>query len=821
MAGPVIIEGPDGQEFEFPEGTSDDVISITIRRAYSGEPAAPASPPIPAPQASSYRELRKLPGGARLLEGPNGAQVLVSGGTATSDPKQIKKLLKPLEAAEESRAKAAALRKRALETNARDQELIKAGLVRERERSSPEEFTAAQLEAKALRQEAAFSALMRRDVEQSAGADFAAKNPIAAGALQFLKGLPFGAGAFADEALGAVTQTPAMTQMGISGTDVVRGAQSATEAEAPIASTALQFAGGVTGVVGTPGVLPALAPRGATAGAQLASGMTRGGVVGGVEGALTGAGLAEEGSRTEGAIAGGLTGAAIGTVAGAIPPGAEQAMVNARNYIARVDDNRLARELGVSREAATVLRSALQGDDFNAAMQALQRAGPTSMLADASPALRDFLDVAMQAGGPVAKREARNEIEARAVASTARLRSYMDRVLGVPRGREAQARGIRLASAEERQQAYDAAYSVPIDYSAPAGRRLQAMLRRIPARAIQDANRLMQVEGVESQQIIADIADNGTVTFTRLPDVRQLDYITRAMGDIVEGTEGRGALGGVTDYGRVVGGLRREIRNTLRNSVEEYGTALDTAASTIDELNAARVGYRAFGNQMTREEVRDALGEMTDPERVAAQIGFRNAIDDKVARIGQVASDPNRDARELQALTRQMTSPDFREKLETIVGPGRARDFIRQLDEEISAVELRAAVNPNSATFRRGDIMQTIRQETQPGIVQSLLRDGPVRGIKNLTRALSATTDEALAARDRGVLDEIATILTQTRGANAQDALRIVQRSIAGQEMSEDQARQVARILVRPGVVGGAIATAQQLRYNPETGEIE
>ncbi len=820
MAGPVIIEGPDGQEFEFPEGTTDDVISITIRRAYSGAPAAPASPPIPPQQASAYRELRKLPGGARLLEGPNGTQVLVSGGTATTDPKQIKRLLKPLEAAEKSRADAAALRKRTLETNARDKDLIARGLVRAPDASSSNEVAAAQLEAKALRQEAAFAALMRRDVEQSAGADFAAKNPVAAGALQFLKGLPFGGG-FVDEALGAVTQTPAMTDMGISATDVVRGAQAATEAENAPLATGLQLAGGVTGVVGTPGLLAAVTPRGATAGAQMASGMTRGGIVGAAEGAAAGAGLAEEGQRVEGAIAGGLTGAAIGTIAGGIPPGAEQVMVNARNYIARVDDNRLAQELGVSREAATVLRSALQGDDFNAAMEALQRAGPTSMLADASPALRDFLDVAMQAGGPVAKREARNEIEARAVASSARLRSFMDRTLGIPRGRDAQARGIRLASAEEREQAYGAAYAVPIDYSAPAGRRLQAMLRRIPASAIQRANQLMQVEGVESQQILADIADNGAVTFTRLPDVRQLDYITRAMGDIVESTEGRGALGGVTDYGRVVGNLRRDIRGVLRNSVAEYGTALDTAASTIDELNAARVGYRAFGNVMTREEVRDALGDMTEPERVAAQIGFRNAIDDKVARIGQVASDPNRDARELQALTRQMTSPDFREKLETIVGPRAARDFIRQLDEEIAAVELRAAVNPNSATFRRGDIMQTIRQETQPGIVQTLLRGEPARALRNLTSALSGMSDEAIAARDRGILDEISMILTRVRGDNAQEALRIVNRSIAGQEMSEEQARQVARVLVRPGVVGAALATTQQYRYNPETGEVE
>jgi hypothetical protein len=798
--------------------TADVAILARAIRERDAAPAATPSPPVPAPQAPAYREVRKLPGNARLLEGPGGAQVLVAGGMATSDPKQIETLLKPLQAAEASRAEAARLRQKFLQTRA-----LSAGIPQAAERkkgADVKEQAAARLEAKALRQEAAFVGLMSRDVASAMGADFAARNPVAAGALQFLKGLPFVGGAV-DEAMGALTQTPAMTQMGVSGTDVVRGAQAETERVAPAVSTGLQIAGGVTGALATPGLLGAVTARGATPGAQIASGVTRGGVVGAAEGAATGAGLAEEGQRLEGAMTGGLTGAAIGTVAGAVPPGAEEVMINARNYIGRVDDTRLAQELGVSRETATVLRSALQAEDFDAAVAALQRAGPSSMLADASPVLRDFLDVAMQAGGPGAKRQARNAIEARVTQGSQRFNAFMDQVLGIPRGRETQAAGIRLASAPERERVYNAAYAVPIDYSGAAGRNLQAMLDRVPPSAINKANELMRVEGVRSPQIMANVADDGTVTFTRLPDVRQLDYITRAMGDIVESAEGRGALGGVTDYGRVVGNLRREIRGTLGEVVPEYRTALNTAADTISEINAARVGYRSFGSVMTREEVRDALGEMTEPERIAAQIGLRNAIDDQMSRIGQLASDPNRDARELQALTKRMTSTDFRQKLETIVGPAPARDFIRQLDEEIAAVELRAAVNPNSATFRRGDIMQTIRGETQPGILQSLLRDGPVRATQNLTRALSGMTDEALMARDRGILDEIATVLTQSRGRDAQEALRIVQRAIGGQEMNENRARFVARVLVRPSVAGAAIATAQQLRYNPETGETE
>jgi hypothetical protein len=87
---------------KYGQGQPETVSQGTPWAKYA-EPA-PAAPAIPAAQAPAYREIRKLPGEARLLEGPNGTQVLVAGGFATSDPKQIQQMLKPLEAAEASRA---------------------------------------------------------------------------------------------------------------------------------------------------------------------------------------------------------------------------------------------------------------------------------------------------------------------------------------------------------------------------------------------------------------------------------------------------------------------------------------------------------------------------------------------------------------------------------------------------------------------------------------------------------------------------------------------------------------------------------------------
>jgi len=45
MAGPIIVEGPDGQEYEFPEGTAPDVMKQAMRKRYGGGTTAAAAQP--------------------------------------------------------------------------------------------------------------------------------------------------------------------------------------------------------------------------------------------------------------------------------------------------------------------------------------------------------------------------------------------------------------------------------------------------------------------------------------------------------------------------------------------------------------------------------------------------------------------------------------------------------------------------------------------------------------------------------------------------------------------------------------------------------
>jgi hypothetical protein len=146
------------------------------------------------------------------------------------------------------------------------------------------------------------------------------------------------------------------------------------------------------------------------------------------------------------------------------------------------------------------------------------------------------------------------------------MNQVLDDTLGASEGTAALRRSIREETELPRAATYRQAYDQPINYAGRRGRHLESLMRRVPQSAINEANALMRLEGVQSAQILADIADDGSISFVRMPDVRQLDYITRALGDIADTQNAAGGvLGGTTQLGRATGNLSRDIRSTLRN----------------------------------------------------------------------------------------------------------------------------------------------------------------------------------------------------------------------------------------------------------------
>lgn len=619
--------------------------------------------------------------------------------------------------------------------------------------------------------------------------------PVTARAVKAVEGVPF-VGSYVDEAAGAL--------FGDKAREGVRAVSGSMDRERPGQSAALGMAGAVAGSIPLAVATgPAIAARAAgTLGARAIQAAGLGAVAGATEGAVHGFGRGEGDDRArnagDGFVLGGILGAALGGAA----PYASEGVKRAMSQLKGSDVRLISKVLGISVPAARTVKNTLDTGNIDDAIKALARVGDNAMLADAGQPARAMLDAAANTGGKAGKIVA-DAIDDRVTGAAADTVKVLDRVLGKPSGVKAMARGVREGTAAARDDAYSAAYSMPIDYAKGRGQAILGLLRRVPKSAIDDANELMRLEGVDSAQILAKVGDGGTVTFTKLPDVRQIDYITRALGGVADKADGQGKLGGQTPLGRGYQALQKQIRSVLKSEVPEYAKALDVASDAISRVKAGEVGYSLLRQGTTRETVRDALEGASRAEREAMAQGVRTAIDDAMANVQGVLTDPNTDAREALKVLRTMSSRANQQKMQMLLGEKKAAQLFDELDKATVAFELRAALAQNSKTAIRQSLQESVKKQAAPGALETLASGSPVDAGKRFVQIFTGSTDEAQALRESGIYEEIATALTQTKGRKAQAALRAVKRAMEGRKISEQEAAFIGNVLATSGVLVG------------------
>lgn len=622
----------------------------------------------------------------------------------------------------------------------------------------------------------------------------------------FLQGVPF-AGEYMDEGLGWLAGKMGL-QDAQTATDAIRAGQADMDQSNPKTALGLRVGGGVTGAITGAGALPWYAPQ--TLGMGALYGGTVGGVGGAVEGAVSGYGSGtDEASRMDNAGERAIIGGGLGTLLGTAAPFVASGLGRGLRWgLDQLNVAREARQAGLSRPSYEILTRAMEADGSltGQGAQRIAAAGPEGMLADAGPNAQTLLDVVTQRSGPAANL-ARNAVEGRATRAGPQVNDALDNALGVPRGMDTMETGIRQGSAPARQAAYDAAYAAPINYADPAGRALENLIRRVPGDIIGRANRLMQIEGQQSNQILARIAPDGTVTYTRLPDVRQLDYITRAINLAAESGEGAGALGGQTALGRAYQGLSREIRQAVRGLVPEYGVALDTAAEPIAARQALQFGERMLSPGTTRDEVATMFAGMSQAERRQAAAGVRSYIDEKLANVTRALTDNNMDAREAIKAVKDLSSRANREKVTALIGQREADNLFQQIDQAAQSLELRANVATNSKTFVRQDTDRTIKEATTGGLLGAVRAGEPVTTTKQVIRGLLGGTEADNLARQDEVYSELARALT---GNNPQQVLRNLQRIATANPRNAAIARTIGSLLGYPVMAPAAYQAGTQ-----------
>ena len=633
-----------------------------------------------------------------------------------------------------------------------------------------------------------------------------------------VKGIPF-VGEYFDELIGA-TQGPVAQE-------VAREQVRQFEEQHPNIALGGQVAAGLSAAV--PAAVAAVPAAVAAAPASLgapASLAATGAFAGGIEGLISGYGAGvDPKSRAESAkqraIVGGAFGGAVGAVSPLVAALARRAGEFGRRAFRRVRPRtramRAAENAGITPTAREQVVRALQADEAatGAGEEALLRAGPEAMLAEAGPTSRALLDVATARSGE-AGRVAREAVEQRATAAGRELSDVLDKTLGAPKGVRTTARSIAQRTAGQRQSAYDAAYASPIDYAADTGRNIEGVLARIPNRikrsAIEKANEAMIAEGRRNRQIFMSVADDGTVTITRPPNVEQLDYIKRALGEI--GAEEIDQFGRRTGTGQRAARLAADLRTAVADAVPEYGRAVQLGGDKIAEDNALALGQRLFRRGTTREEVRELTENFTQAEKIAARQGLRSTIDEQLAQIQRTITDANVDAREATKIIKEFSSRANREKVGYILGKKPAERLFKEIDKAASSLDLRAAIAENSKTFVRTETGRAIRESIEGGPFYDLAAGRPINATQRVVQALTGITPQDLLRREDAVFSEIVQVLTQTRGEEAQRLLRGLLVTDVQKQIDAETAARIARVLAGTAAVGGQQAATQAVIRN-------
>lgn len=590
--------------------------------------------------------------------------------------------------------------------------------------------------------------------------------------------------------------------------DNARARDKADEENRPGYRLGGQLLGGVaTGVAAAPLTVSARLGQGASLLGRVGAGLADGAIAG----AAYGAGSGETaGERAQGALRDGGIGAVAGGIFPVIASGVSGGYQAARRAMA---GNQAARRAGSTPEALRMLGNVMDADGTRGprGAQNMARAGQEAMLADAGPNARAVLDTSIQRGGPGAL-QARDAITQRVARDSARFTQVLDDTLGIPEGVTAARTAIRQGSAQARNSTYTAAYNTPIDYSLPAARNMENMIRnRVPADAINAANRLMRTRGEASQQIMAQIADDGSVIFETLPDVRQIDYITRGLNQLAETGDGAGALGGQTAMGSAYQSLARDIRRDLRRLVPNYGLALDTAADPIERSQAVRFGSRLLSRAVARDEVAEAVQGMSRAERTAAAQGIRSNIDDQMANVTRAIQDGNMDAREAIKGLKELSSRANREKVATVIGQRDATRLFAEVDRITASFELRASVAENSKTFARLATDESIKETTAPGPVGLLAQGQALNAPKRALQSITGQTPADVRRQQDAIYSELSRLLTQPPG-QARRAFRAIDTLGQTDALTARRAGQIAASLRGPHLSYPSVPLVEERR---------
>jgi len=657
--------------------------------------------------------------------------------------------------------------------------------------------------------------------------------PVQAGLTSFSSGYMF-TGEHLDEQIGAIHGEEAM--------EYTRRMQEAFAEEYPKTNMALRMAGGVTSTI----------PMGAYAGTaklykwlqslpnlyKYGGGMSAGGLFGITEGFTSGTGIqgADEtgGAQNRGqnamemGISGGLWGA-LGAGAGhALTDIGAKAWVSIKDGLKNNTIKEIKELFDLqSGKTAEIIKQYVQDStlSFGQLMERLRLGGRDAQIPDADDAMAKLLDIITIHGGEGASIVV-NNVKERASQQLQGVDRVLDKKLGkleidpttgVKKDAVDMAESIAKRTAPKRTKAYKAAYGQKINYNAPDGQAVLDVLNRIDPKVMQQAmskaNARLRFDGEDLGQSGFEIGEDGLLKMVNNPNMLQLDYIKRALGELAYGTgdvmkNGRFVQTPEAElYTKMYTALNQALRgvNKPKKGYSAYENATRLGQDKIQRQNAIELGQQMLNPNVNARTITRAMKDAGNAEQAMARFGFRSRINETLENVKRTINSPDIDTNQVRKLLETMSTDNVRNKLYALLPKKDANAILKQMETARIALELKASVAKGSQTAERTLGANRVDSIIK-GIPDAMGDIAPLRTGQLI--AQNVLKSKALSdSRKDLIMKELANVMLGSKGKAARDNFKVLYKAVKDGQATDQQILEIAQFIAGKITVAPVNAT--------------
>jgi hypothetical protein len=335
----------------------------------------------------------------------------------------------------------------------------------------------------------------------------------------------------------------------------------------------------------------------------------------------------------------------------------------------------------------------------------------------------------------------------------------------------------RRASDELADAAEAAAYA-PLkgqtlpDEALPA---LADTLKRVPSASKEVEIELLAKTG---EAPFYNVADDGSVSFTRMPTVMEAESVRRAVGNRATSLYSSEGMGGA---GKAVAGVQKEFREILDFSVPELASTRAQAAAIRADRDAYKAGAQALAGDVNENLVdfqKLLTGENPEQSVAAFRAGFMKLLESKATTSGR------------QALIRNLINPETKEGMILLeIFP---QD---QLDDVLKTLDIAADAQAAASKIGIGTGSQNAEDAAEKA------RSGMGITASDMGSALSGNPIEAISIVDKFIRGMSRTELTDAENARIAKVLvsndpDLVRRAMVDESGMQALANAVERMAV-------------------------